>query len=137
MVIVETSVLIDYLGDYSTPQTEWLEHQISLQRLGITSLTLTEVLQGIREQRRFASTLTELSNFSLFETGGRELAIQSAMNYRTLRGLGVTVRSTIDCLIATLCIEEGHWLLHNDSDFDYFQQHLGLLVVDPSAVQPD
>jgi predicted nucleic acid-binding protein len=137
MVIVETSVLIDYLGDYSTPQTEWLEHQISLQRLGITSLTLTEVLQGIREQRRFASTLAELSNFALFETGGRELAIQSAMNYRTLRGLGVTVRNTIDCLIATLCIEEGHWLLHNDSDFDYFQQHLGLLVVDPSAVQPD
>jgi len=137
MVIVDTSVLIDYLGDYSTLQTEWLDRQISLQRLGITSLTLAEVLQGIREQRRFASTLAELSDFALFETGGRALAIQSAMNYRTLRGLGVTIRSTIDCLIATLCIEEGHWLLHNDSDFDYFQQHLGLLVVDPSAAQPN
>ena len=137
MVIVDTSVLIDYLGDYSTLQTEWLDRQISLQRLGITSLTLAEVLQGIREQRRFASTLAELRDFALFETGGRALAIQSAMNYRTLRGLGVTIRSTIDCLIATLCIEEGHWLLHNDSDFDYFQQHLGLLVVDPSAAQPN
>jgi predicted nucleic acid-binding protein len=137
MVIVDTSVLIDYFGDFSTPQAEWLDQQTSIQRMGITSLILTEVLQGIREERRFAATLSELSRFAIFETGSRELAIQSAMNYRTLRGLGVTIRSTIDCLIATFCIEEGHRLLHHDSDFDYFKQHLGLVVVDTSAVQPN
>jgi predicted nucleic acid-binding protein len=129
MVIVDTSVLIDYLGNFSTPQTEWIERRTRLQRLGITSLSLTEVLQGIREEFRFAPTLLALSQFQAFETGSRELAIQSAINYRKLRGLGVTIRSTIDCLIATFCIEEGHELLHNDSDFDYFERHLGLQVV--------
>ena len=129
MVILDTSVLIDYLGDFSTPQTEWIHREIRLQRLAITSLSMTEVLQGIREEFRFSPTLLALSQFQVFETGSRELAIQSAVNYRKLRGLGVTIRSTIDCLIATFCIEMRHDLLHNDSDFDYFERHLGLQVV--------
>lgn len=129
MVILDTSVLIDYLGDFSTPQTEWIDREIKLQRLAITSLSVAEVLQGIREDLRFSPALFALSQFQVFETGSRELAIQSAVNYRKLRGLGVTIRSTIDCLIATFCIEGGHDLLHNDSDFDYFERHLGLQVV--------
>jgi len=137
MVIVDTSVLIDYFGDFSNPQTEWLDRQTSLQRLGITNLILTEVLQGTRVDSRFIAMVSALSQYTIFETGTRELAIQSALNYRVLRGLGVTVRNTIDCLIATFCIEEGHTLLHKDSDFDYFAQHLGLLVVDTSAMLPN
>ena len=129
MVILDTSVLIDYLGDFSTPQTEWIHLEIRLQRLAITSLSMTEVLQGIREEFRFSPTLSALSQFRVFETGSRELAIQSAVNYRKLRGFGVAIRSTIDCLIATFCIEMRHDLLHNDSDFDYFERHLGLQVV--------
>jgi|ERR1035437_1287284 predicted nucleic acid-binding protein len=135
MVIVDTSVLIDYFGNFSNPQTDWLDRQIGLQRMAITSLVLTEVLQGIREESRFTATVSALSQFTIFEIGSRELAIQSALNYRVLRGLGATIRSTIDCLIATFCIEEGHELLHHDSDFDSFQRHLGLLVIDPSAIQ--
>jgi predicted nucleic acid-binding protein len=137
MVIVDTSVLIDYLGDFSTPETEWLDRHSATRPLGITNLVLTEVLQGIRDEGRFAATVSSLGQFTLFETGSRELAIQSALNYRVLRGLGVTIRSTIDCIVATFCIEEGHRLLHRDSDFDYFAQHLGLLVVDPSAIRPN
>ena len=137
MVIVDTSVLIDYLGDYSTPQTEWLDRHSRSRRLGITNLVLTEVLQGIRDDGRFAATLSTLGQFTVFETGSRELAIQSALNYRVLRDLGVTIRSTVDCIVATFCIEEGPRLLHRDSDFDYFAQHLGLLVVDPSAIRPN
>jgi len=137
MVIVDTSVLIDYLGDYSTPQTEWLDRHSRSRRLGITNLVLTEVLHGIRDDGRFAATLSTLGQFTVFETGSRELAIQSALNYRVLRDLGVTIRSTVDCIVATFCIEEGHRLLHRDSDFDYFAQHLGLLVVDPSAIRPN
>ena len=129
-MIVDSSVLIDYLGNFSNPQTEWLEREIGLQRIGTTSLILTEVLQGIRENSRFAATLSAMSRFAIFETGSRELAVQSALNYRVLRGMGVTIRNTIDCLVATFCIEEGHRLLHRDSDFDHFHQHLGLLVVD-------
>jgi hypothetical protein len=137
MVIVDTSVLIDFLGNFSTPQAVWLRRENRLQRIGITCLALTEVMQGIRESSRFAPTLSALSHFRVFEIGSYELAIQSAMNYRTLRARGITIHSTIDCLIATFCIEETHELLHCDSDFDYFKQHLGLLVVDTSAVQPN
>jgi predicted nucleic acid-binding protein len=131
MVIVDTSVLIDYFGGYSNPQTEWLDQQASFRHIGIPSLVLTETLQGIRDERKFAATAKELSRFAIFEIGGRELAIQSARNYRILRGLGVTIRSTIDCLIATFCIEEGHELLHHDCDFEFFRRHLGLRIFKP------
>jgi len=129
MVIVDTSVLVDFLGGFSTPQTDWLGQQGSYRNVAITSLVLTEVLQGVREDNRLDAVFRVLSRFAIFETGSRELAVQSALNYRTLRGLGVTIRSTIDCLIATFCIEEGHTLLHRDSDFDHFEEYLGLLVV--------
>lgn len=135
MVIVDTSVLIDYLGGYSNLQTDWLDRQPSPRRIGITSLVLTEILQGIRDDRRFAATLKALSQYAIFEIGSRELAVQSARNYRTLRGLGVTIRSTIDCLIATFCIEEGYELLHNDCDFDFFERHLGLRIFQPPTIR--
>jgi len=131
MVIVDTSVMIDFLGGYSNSQTDWLRGQGNFRNVGMTSLIVMEVLQGIRDDGRFDATWNILSRFAIFETGSRELAIQSAFNYRVLRGQGVTIRSTIDCLIATFCIEEGHRLLHRDSDFDFFEQRLGLLVVDP------
>ena len=135
MVIVDSSVLIEYLGGYTCAETEWLDGHSSFRGIGITNLILTEVLQGIRDEVRFKATLKALSQFQVFEIGSNELAIQSARNYRTLRGLGVTIRSTIDCLVATFCIEEDHQLLHRDSDFDYFKQHLGLRVLDP-AMRP-
>ncbi|MGD0521632.1 MAG: PIN domain nuclease [Terracidiphilus sp.] len=131
MVIVDSSVLIDYLGGYSNPETVWLDGQGGIRRIGITSLILTEVLQGIRDDAKFAATLKALNQFAIFEIGSNELAVQSARNYRILRGLGITIRSTVDCLVATFCIEEGHELLHRDSDFDFFEKHLGLRVLHP------
>lgn len=133
MVIVDSSVLIEYLGGYKRAETEWLDGHSSFRGIGITNLILTEVLQGIRDEVQFAATLKALSQFRVFEIGSNEIAIQSARNYRTLRGLGVTIRSTIDCLVATFCIEEDHELLHRDSDFDYFKQHLGLRVLNPAT----
>jgi predicted nucleic acid-binding protein len=132
MVIVDTSVVIDYLADRITPHTNWLDQQASLQRIGITSLVQAEVLQGIRADKLFAVTLEILNEFEIFETGSSELAISAARNFRALRKKGVTIRSTIDCLIATFCIEEGHTLLHNDRDFDAFERHLGLRVLRPT-----
>ena len=132
MVIVDSSVLIEYLGGYTCAETEWLAGHSSFRGIGITNLVLTEVLQGIRDEGQFAATLKALSQFVIFEIGSKQLAIQSARNYRTLRGLGITIRSTIDCLVATFCIEEDHELLHRDSDFDYFKQHLGLRVLNPA-----
>jgi predicted nucleic acid-binding protein len=133
MVIVDSSVLIDHLLNNRNPQTSWLRQYRDMQRLGITSLVFCEVLQGIRGEARFIRAQEELSQFEMFETGSRALALASARNYRALRGFGFTVRTTIDCMIATFCIEEGHMLLHNDRDFDAFEAHLGLQVLRPQG----
>jgi len=134
MVIVDSSVLIDYLGGRSTHQTEWLNRYSDFRRIGITTLSLSEVLQGIRSDELFHETLNVLSQFKIIETGSSKLAVASARNYRALRRLGITTRNTIDCLIATFCIEEGHTLLHNDRDFDPFEEHLDLEVFHPVAL---
>lgn len=131
MVIVDTTVWIDYLRGTDNPETIWLDQELTRQRLGLTDLILCEVMQGIRDTAVFAQVRDELLTFHLFETGGKELAIASALNYRKLRDQGHTVRRTIDCLIATFCLQAGHELLHRDRDFDSFEKALGLRVVHP------
>jgi predicted nucleic acid-binding protein len=131
VTIVDTTVWIDYLGGTVNPHTDWLDRQLERQRLGLTDLIFCEVLQGIREERDFRRVRRELSRFALFQTGGEELAVASAQNYRLLRVRGYTVRKTIDCLIASFCLLDGHSLLHRDRDFDAFEQHLGLQVIQP------
>jgi len=131
MVIVDTSVLVDFLAGRANPMTLWLQQQLGFRRIGITTLTECEVLQGIREEEAFVATLRHLRTFAVLEIGSQDLAIASARNYRTLRGLGITIRNTIDCLVATFCIENGHELLHRDQDFDWFERHLGLQVLKP------
>jgi predicted nucleic acid-binding protein len=129
MVIVDTTVWIDYLRGAENPETEWLQNQLTERPLGLTDLILCEVLQGIASDSEFARVRDELLLFHLFPTGGRDLAIAAARNYRTLRQRGQTVRKTIDCLIATFCLEGRHELLHRDRDFDTFENVLGLEVV--------
>ena len=131
MVIVDTTVWVDYLNQVSTPQTDWLDAELERQRLGLTDLILCEVLQGVRNEKEAAEVQRDLMKFEVFETGGTALAVAAAQNYRALRAKGVTVRRTIDCLIATLCLQHDHALLHNDSDFDGFEAHMGLRVVRP------
>jgi hypothetical protein len=92
-------------------------------------LILTEVLQGFGSERDFNQARKMLTSFTVVELGGREIAIQAARNFRTLRELGVTVCKTIDTVIATRCIESGYDLLHSDKDFDPFAKYLGLRVV--------
>jgi predicted nucleic acid-binding protein len=133
MVIVDTSVWIDYLNNSFNPQTAWLEGALGKQEIGLTSLSLCEVLQGVSSSGHFQQFRDDLLGFAVFETGGSELAIASAENYRKLRRRGLTIRTTIDCIIATFCIEADHQLLHRDRDFDAFEAHLGLKVVHPPA----
>lgn len=137
MVIVDTSVWIDYFNEAPNPETTWLDNAIGDQEIGITSLTLCEVLQGVHSPRQFRDFLRDMLFFAVFETGSAELAIASAENYLRLRRSGITIRSTIDCLIATFCIENGHRLLHKDRDFDAFESHLGLQVLHPQATAPN
>lgn len=131
MTIVDTTVWIDYFGGAINDHTQWLDSQLSRQRLGLTDLILCEVLQGIRSDGAFSKVQSELSKFHTFDTGGSDLAVNAAQNYRLLRHRGHTVRKTIDCLIATFCISEDHSLLHRDRDFDAFENLLGLSVVHP------
>jgi len=131
MVIVDASVVIDFLANRVNPQAIWLDLRIDQQRIGITSLALSEVMQGIRYEAQAEKILRRLSRFEVSEVPSETLAIAAARNYRQLRTLGITVRSTIDCIIATFCIEENHILLHNDRDFDAFEEHLGLRVLHP------
>jgi hypothetical protein len=129
MVIIDTTVWIDYLRGTENPETLWLHRELTRQPFGLTDLILCEVLQGIRDPSTFRQVRDELLTFHLFQTGGKDLAIDSAENYRKLREHGYTVRRTIDFLIATFCMHEGHELLHRDRDFDSFENALGLPVV--------
>jgi predicted nucleic acid-binding protein len=133
MVIVDTSVLVDYVNATINPQTDWIDQKLGVESMGLTDLILCELLQGIRSDSDIPLVLRELSNFEIFDTGGEQLAITSALNYRSLRALGYTVRKTIDCVVATFCIREGHYLLHRDRDFDVFEQHPGLRVIHPAG----
>ena len=129
MILVDSSVWIDYFKGTITAQTEKLDRLLGHEPLAIGDLILTEVLQGFDSERDFNDARRMLTSLMVVELGGREIAIQAAKNFRALRRFGVTVRKTIDSVIATRCIEDGYDLLHNDRDFDPFAEHLGLRVV--------
>lgn len=134
MVIVDSSVWIDAFNGKITPQTIWLGFALDREQVGLTSLILCEVLQGIRSDRRFREAEQRLRTLPISASLTPELAAAAAQNFRMLRRLGITVRKTIDCMIATFCIEDGHQLLHDDRDFDQFEKHLGLRVLHPPAI---
>ncbi len=129
MILVDSSVWIDYFTGRVTPQTQKLDALLGTELLAIGDLILTEVLQGFADERDFNQARTLLSSLTVVNLCGPEIAVQAAKNFRLLRAAGVTVRKTIDTVIATRCIESGYDLLHNDRDFDPFVKHLGLRAV--------
>ena len=131
MVIVDSTVWVDYLRGLRNAETDWLETALDRQRLGVTDLILCEVLQGARDDLVAKAIEERLLRLAVFETSGVALAREAAQNYRALRSKGHTMRKTIDCLIATFCMHERHCLLHRDRDFDPFEAILGLSVVHP------
>ena len=131
MVIVDTTVWVDYLNGADNPETEWLDREIEREEIGLTELILCEVLQGVRSDREFTSLRKQLLEFAVFSSGGLEMAVEAAENFRELQRRGFTVRKTIDCWIATFCIREGYGLLHRDRDYGMFEKVLGLRVIHP------
>lgn len=129
VVIVDTTIWIDYLAGTRNAETDWLDREVALRRLGLTDFILCEVLQGLRDDKSFRRVLDELTRFEIFSTGGTDLAVAAAENFRKLRRSGFTVRKTIDCWIATFCLQNGHSLLHRDRDYDPFESILGLAVI--------
>ncbi len=131
MLIVDTSVWVDYFNGVKTPQTDYLDIILDKTLILIGDLILTEVLQGFRHDPDFEKVRRSLARFSQVNMVDTILAVQSVRNYRFLRQKGITVRKTMDSLIATYCIENEHELLHNDGDFDGYEKHLGLRVIHP------
>jgi predicted nucleic acid-binding protein len=131
MVIVDTSVWIDYFRGAGTAESQWLDTQAEGQRLGLVDLIFCEVLEGIRENRDYLTARDALLKFEIFAAGGLDAAIETAQSFRRLSRKGITIRRRTDCWIATFCIREGHALLHSDRDFDPFEKELGLRVVRP------
>jgi len=107
----------------------FLDALLGTEPLLIGDLILVEVLQGFRSDAEFARAARSLAVIEFHELVGREVALSSAYNYRSLRARGVTVRKTIDVIIGTWCIFNNHQILHSDRDFDPLEQHLGLQVV--------
>ena len=132
MILVDSSVWVDYFRGNATPQTDKLDSLLGTDPLAIGDLILTDVLQGFGSERDFNQAKKMLTSLVVVDLCGQDIAIQAAKNYRALRALGVTVRKTIDAVIATRCIESGYTLLHSDRDFEPFATHLGLRTVSPS-----
>jgi len=129
VILVDSSVWIDHFRGNDTPQVSLLDRVLASEPVAIGDLILVEVLQGFTNDRDFNQARRLLTALTVIEIGGAGMAVQTAQNFRRLRALGITVRKTIDTLIATRCILDGLTLLHSDRDFDPFAQHLGLRVL--------
>jgi predicted nucleic acid-binding protein len=131
MILVDTSVWIDYFNGQRTWQTDLLDNLLSDVPVIVGDLILAEILQGFRSDSDYESAKSYLSALPFHQIGGYRVAVQSARNYRMLRKKGVTVRKTMDVIIGTYCILEGLPLLHDDRDFDPMAAHLSLKVLSP------
>ena len=129
MILVDSSVWIDYFRGSATKQTQRLDLLLDTEALAIGDLILTEILQGFVIDREFDEARRLFASLKLVALGGEDVAIEAARNFRKLRKLGITVRQTIDTVIATRCMVSGYELLHDDRDFDAFEKHLGLRCV--------
>lgn len=126
MILVDSSVWIDYFRGTPAPQADMLDALLGSQPVAIGDLVLTEVLQGFASDSDFNQARKLLTTLAIVDIGGRDITIQATENFRALRALGITVRKTIDTMIATRCIRDGLALLYSDRDFDPFVRHLGL-----------
>jgi predicted nucleic acid-binding protein len=133
VILVDSSVWIDYFRGTATPQAEKLDSLLGSEPIATGDLILTEVLQGFVSDRDFNQAKKLMTSLVIVDLAGQSIAIQAAKNFRALRSLGVTVRKTIDTVIATRCIEGGLPLLYSDRDFDPFVEHLGLRSVLPGT----
>ena len=126
MILVDSSVWIDYFRGTPTPQAEMLDSLLGSEPVVTGDLVLTEVQQGFDSEHDFNQAKKLLTSLVVVDLGGQDIAIQAAKNFRALRSLGISVRKTIDTVIATRCIASGLTLLYSDRDFDPFVEHLGL-----------
>jgi predicted nucleic acid-binding protein len=126
MILVDSSVWIDYFIGNDSPETDFLDDVLGVGAIAIGDLILTEVLQGFRHDKDYKTAKRLLEELKIFELLGIKMAVKSAENFRKLRKKGVTIRKTADVIIASFCIAHNIPLLFSDKDFKPFVQHLGL-----------
>lgn len=129
MVFVDTSVWVDFFNGVNSQEVQLLDQILDQQQIVTGDLILVELLQGFRHTRDFNQAKKLLDSLEYRDMSNKNLAYQSAQNYRSLRQKGVTIRKTIDVMIATFCIENHFELLHSDRDFDPMVKYLGLKVL--------
>ena len=128
MIVADTSAWIDYVRGIDAPHTDLLDHDLEHNRIITGDLIIAEFLQGFRSEKDYQAAKKIMESLEYHDFLGKEMALLSARNYRILQKSGITVRKTIDVMIATFCIENGFELLHNDRDFDPMEERLGLKV---------
>ena len=129
MIVVDSSVWIDYFNGKVTTQTNLLDGLLDAELIVIGDLILTEVLQGFQHDEDYRQAKTLFDSLAFMDMLSKDIAIKSADNYRSLRKKGITVRKTIDVIIGTFCIETESSLLHCDRDFDPLEKYLKLRVI--------
>lgn len=126
MIVVDSSIWIDYFNGKISKKTDWLDEALGIEPIIMGDIILAEVLRGFQREKDFKTAKKLLLEFPFMDMIGQEIAVKSAMNYRILRQKGITIRKTIDVMIATFCIHNRFALLHNDKDFDPLEKHLKL-----------
>ncbi len=129
MILVDTSVWIDYFLGKDNKHTMLLDTALNTERICIGDLIITELIQGFKTKSEISSAPKIISRLEYYDLAGKDIAFKAAENYRKLRQKGITIRKTIDIIIGTFCIENQIKLLHNDRDFDPFVKFLGLKVL--------
>jgi len=127
MILVDTSIWIDYLNGKESSLTNILDKALIGGLVSIGDLILLEVLQGIKSEQEYNKTRTALATLEQYEMFGHTMVERCAENFRFLRKKGITIRKTNDVIIATFCIENNFPLLFGDRDFIPFVDHLGLI----------
>jgi|SRR6056297_1069020 len=128
MIVADTSAWIDYFNGVLAPHTDRLDSDLETHIIIIGDLIIAELLQGFKTDKEYNTAKKIIEKFEYRDFVGKEIAMKTADNYRYLRKNGITVRKTIDVIIATFCIENEYQLIHNDKDFDPLEEHLGLKV---------
>ena len=126
MILVDSGVWIDYFNGVDNKQTSTLNNTLGIRPVAVGDLILTEVLQGFREDEDYKIAKSLFDELTVFDLLGKDMAIKSADNFRALRKRGITIRKTVDIIIASFCIEMKIPLLFSDKDFKPFIKHLGL-----------
>ena len=128
MIVADTSAWIDYFNGVIAPHTDILDSDLQTNQIIIGDLIIAELLQGFKKEKEYYTAKRLIETLEYHDFVGREIALKAAENYRYLRSIGITVRKTIDVIIATFCIENNYLLIHNDRDFNAIETHLGLKI---------